>query len=282
MSGFSPAWLALREPADHAARNREVACAAGSLLTGLEPARILDLGCGTGSNFRGFAGLVPGPQAWTLVDYDATLLAVAKASIVSAPGRNPGRNLTPSRAEAAARAAPITVDFRQADLTRDLDSLLAAPHNLVTAAAFFDLVSQGWIDHFCAALAARRMPLYAVLTYDGTEGWEPAHRLDSAIFAGFHQHQATDKGFGPAAGPAAHRLLKAGLAARGYKVQEAPSPWQLDQTMAALMAQLADGIAAAALEIGAVSAADAEAWRLARHSALACTTGHMDLLAVPG
>ena len=75
MSGFSAAWLALREPADHAARDAGLAQAAAALLIGKTPTRILDLGCGTGSNFRAFSPLVAAPQAWTLVDFDPRLLA---------------------------------------------------------------------------------------------------------------------------------------------------------------------------------------------------------------
>ena len=260
MSGFSAAWLALREPADHAARDASLAQAAAALLKGKTPARILDLGCGTGSNFRAFSPLVAAPQEWTLVDFDPRLLAAAR-----------GQNTATARA---------TLVFRQADLTQTLEDVLAAPCNLVTAAAFFDLVSADWIERFCAALAARRLPLYATLTYDGDERWRPSHALDQRILKAFLAHQGGDKGFGPAAGPRAHGLLCAGLERRGYFVREAKSPWRLGPASRALISQLADGIAAAAQETGAVSAAEAETWRLARHTADGCEIGHWDMLAV--
>lgn len=269
MSGFSPDWLALREPADHAARNGGLARAAAALLSGSNPARILDLGCGAGSNVRGFSPFVDLPQHWTLVDHDARLLDAAR------------RSLLPPARESGGRSATRTITVRQADLVRDLENLLAAPCDLVTAAAFFDLVSGQWIERFCAALAARRLPLYAVLTYDGIERWHPAHPLDAEILGAFIAHQGGDKGFGPSAGRDAHGLLRVGLARRGYVVREAQSPWRLDQTQLPLIGQLADGIASAACETGQVGAADAESWRRARHAASACQIGHMDLLAVP-
>src|SRR5437899_1031226 len=68
-------WLALREPADVAARSalltREVVDAIGRH----HPLSILDLGAGTGSNLRYLAGRLPAPQRWLLVDRDPTLLA---------------------------------------------------------------------------------------------------------------------------------------------------------------------------------------------------------------
>ena len=260
MSGFSAAWLALREPADHAARDAGLAQAAAALLIGKTPTRILDLGCGTGSNFRAFSPLVAAPQAWTLVDFDPRLLAAARSGNAS--------------------SAQATLSFKHADLTQGLEDLLADPCDLVTAAAFFDLVSADWIERFCSALAARRLPLYATLTYDGAERWRPPHALDQRILNAFLAHQDGDKGFGPAAGPRAHGLLRAGLERRGYFVREAKSPWRLGPANRALMTQLADGIAAAAQETGAVSAAEAETWRLARQAAVGCEIGHRDVLAV--
>lgn len=282
MTGFSAEWLGLREPADHAARNAALARAAAALLAERTPARILDLGCGAGSNFRSFAPLVSAPQEWTLADHDAGLLDAARAALRIDANHELPRGLPLPLGKGGARPANTMVSFQQADLTRDLEQLLDQPCDLVTAAAFFDLASPQWITRFCAALAARRLPLYAVLTYDGVERWHPAHPLDAAVLGAFHAHQAGDKGFGPAAGPLAHRLLAAGLMRHGYRVSEAASPWKLAQAEAALMAKLADGIAGAASATGRVSAAQAEDWRLARRAAVGCEIGHRDLLAVPG
>ena len=264
MSGFSADWLALREGADHAARNPDVASAAAALLAGKKPARIIDLGSGAGSNFRGFSPLVSAPQEWTLVDYDARLLAAAREKIAPLLLAQPR----------------LTVDYAQADLMRDIETLLDRPCDLVAASAFFDLVSETWISRFCAAVAARRLPLYAILTYDGQETWRPPHPLDTKILAAFTAHQATDKGFGPAAGPRAHGLMKRGLEGHGYVVRDGKSPWRLTLRERELMRQLTQGIARAARESGLVSEHEAQTWRAAREGAEACEIGHRDLLAV--
>src|SRR6266446_9209212 len=48
-SGFSPRWLALREPYDKAARNGTVLDAVAATFAGASAATVTDLGCGTGA-----------------------------------------------------------------------------------------------------------------------------------------------------------------------------------------------------------------------------------------
>jgi hypothetical protein len=175
----------------------------------------------------------------------------------------------------------LAATFRRGDLAAELADILAVAPDLVTAAALFDLVSERWLRGFTAMLAERRLPLYAVLTYDGLERWVPAHRGDAKILAGFHQHQARDKGFGPSAGPLAAGALAASLAKLGYRLRTGDSPWRLGPADATLIAMLADGIASAAAEAGSVTKAEADAWALARHDAAAVEIGHRDLFAEP-
>ena len=76
MSGFSRAWLALREPADHRARHDFFASGAA-----LDIHRVVDLACGTGANFRYLAPRIAGVRHWTCIDHDADLLAAFAASL---------------------------------------------------------------------------------------------------------------------------------------------------------------------------------------------------------
>ncbi len=277
MSGFSPDWLALREPADHAARDRGLAAALAGRLAGRDGVRIVDLGCGAGSNLRALMPILPARQHWTLVDWDIALLAAARERLAAWAdvAADEGEAL---RIGKDGRVAVVA--FRQADLTRDLAACLDPAPDLVTAAALFDLVSADWIASFARDLAARRLPLYTVLTYDGTERWSPPHPLDGEILAAFHAHQGRDKGFGPAAGPKAGAALEQAFGAAGYSVDTAASPWRLGAESRTLIGQLAEGIAAAAVEAGGVSGADGAAWAQARRDA-AAEVGHVDILAWP-
>ena len=79
----SSGWLALREPADGAARSLELAQRLARRPPSAGRWLIHDLGCGTGSMGRWLAPLLSGPQHWVLHDRDPVLLEVAGAS---APG----------------------------------------------------------------------------------------------------------------------------------------------------------------------------------------------------
>ena len=72
-------WLALREPADAAARAPDLVHSLRPYHPETGPRLIHDLGCGTGAMGRWLAPLLPGPQHWVVHDRDADLLEVAAA-----------------------------------------------------------------------------------------------------------------------------------------------------------------------------------------------------------
>jgi SAM-dependent methyltransferase len=275
MSGFSADWLALREDADHAARNRELLETFAASFAGREHVRVLDLACGAGSNLRGQALYLPPRQSWRLVDHDPRLLDAARAKLIAWADRVEAE--APLTLQKADRRLEIA--FLRSDLSRFNSTFLASDLDLVTAAAFFDLVSAAWITQFCEALAKQRLPLYAVLTYDGNERWSPAHEADVAVLAAYRAHQSRDKGFGPAAGPRAPALLRDALERRGYCVETASSPWRLGPAQAELARALAEGSAQAVAETGLVAAEILSAWRASRRIATTAEIGHADLFA---
>jgi SAM-dependent methyltransferase len=280
MTGFSAQWLALREPADHRARDRTLqnkVCEqlANVARTEQRAVRLIDLGCGSGSNLRALATSLPEQQHWTLVDYDPLLLAAARAALIAWADEviNDSTTLTLRKNNKI-----LEIEFSQVDLARDIERVLAWPADVITAAAFFDLVAESWLVRFCQAL---RTTLYTVLTYDGSEQWLPPHSADSAMLKAFHAHQKTDKGFGVAAGPDATSVMQRELTARGFQVTLASSPWKIDQTEAAFIHALATGSAAAVRETGLLNELEVNQWLTARMSAQHCMVGHWDILATP-
>lgn len=290
MTGFSAQWLALREPADHRARNvklrQELVQYFERTQPGLgrsaqTPFRITDLGCGSGSNLRALAESLPDYQHWTLIDYDPALLNAARTAIknwVNSIEPADTENQSTSPLQITKHGKHITVNFVQVDLAKNIEHVLAEKTDLVTAAAFFDLVSADWLVRFCQSLS---VPLYTVLTYDGIEKWLPAHYSDQSVLAAFHSHQQTDKGFGVSAGPGAIEIMRTHLSARGFIVHLERSPWLLDAADQSLMQALATGSAHAVAETNLVSASDLTAWLAARMTAHSCEIGHWDLFATP-
>lgn len=265
MTGFTADWLALREPADHKARSPVLLEALAEWCAKREALTVLDLGCGAGSNARALVPRLGAKQHWRLIDNDPALLKIAAERF-------------PNRDESG---GSVTAEIEPADISQGVDSLLAKPCDLVTAAALFDLVSKPWLVKFAETLCAHKLPLYAVLIYDGIMTFEPAHSADMAVRLAFNAHQQRDKGFGAAAGPQAGLQLAKALEQRGFTVMCEPSPWRLGPADRALSIANAEGIAIAASETGHVPDATLAEWLALRRRGGACTVGHVDLLAFP-
>jgi SAM-dependent methyltransferase len=277
---FSAEWLELREPADHAAVNPEVNAALAARFAGQDSIRVVDLGCGAGSNLRSTWSALPAKQNWTLVDYDPKLLAAARQRLMAWADTavSDGDDLRLSKA-----GKVLTVSFREADLSSGDFVAVTAGADLVTAAALFDLVSIQDIEKLAETITAQGAVFYTVLTYDGHTRWSPPHASDAVMRDAFNAHQKTDKGFGTAAGPGGTSALAKAFYARSYRVLRGTSPWIADQRYGRLRQELDSGFANAVRDTGKVAPADIEAWlahRLAARDRIS-VIGHEDLLAVP-
>lgn len=289
MTSFSTDWLSLREGPDHRSRNPVLQKQVLRYLEEIsdlksDPIHIVDLGSGTGSNLRALAPLIHNNQKWTLIDYDPLLLQAAREKIgiwadsITSEVQNKDFDNDATRPVILVKNNyEITVQFLQKDLAIDLQSELLESADLVTAAAFFDLVALNWLEQFCKAL---KTSLYTVLTYNGKETWLPPDPGDTEILKAFHHHQGTDKGFGNALGPLALKTMKQLLENRGFHVETGSSPWLLNTNDASLIKELAVGIANAVAETNLVSHEIAKHWGEQRAQSQKCEIGHDDLFAI--
>jgi Methyltransferase domain len=263
MSGFLADWLALREPYDVRARNPAVLDAVVASLKHHPSVRITDLACGTGSTLRALTPRLPAQQNWRLVDNDLGLLA---------------------RATAMARPATVSVAAITLDLNRDLEAALDGPVDLVTISALLDLVSEAWLDRLAVETAARSIPIYAALSYDGRIKIDPADPLDDAIIAAVNTHQRTDKGFGPALGPTAASFAIARFEKLGYSVVHGESDWVIGPDDRDMQIEILAGWASAARELDELPLADTVEWLTRRRDAInagrsSIRVGHVDVFA---
>lgn len=276
---FSPTWLRLREPVDHRSRDRDLLAKAVAHLAGRKEPVIYDLGAGAGSNLRGTAEAFGARQRWVLVDYDAELLAASLDFLAQWAEKS---RPTAAGLELEKGGKLIRVEVKRADLAANPAPWGGQKPDLVTSAALFDLVSEPWIDRFCAALAQERLPLYTTLVHDETARWSPPHAGDAPMTAAFERDFGKEKGFGPSAGNRAIGLMAETLEARGYAVALADSPWRLGADDRALIAELAEGWARAVRETKSVPEDVIQSWLAARKApGTACVVGHKDLLALP-
>ncbi len=248
--GFSPEWLALREPADHASRDpglleHALACARRGAVT-------LDLGSGTGSTARAFGD---SDLRWRFLDGELELLDLAKA-------RHPG-------------SQQVVMDLR------DIDTLPLEDVGLVTASALLDLMPLEWVTALAGRLKDAGVPFYAALSYNGVMHWSPPHAADESVRQAFNAHQRGDKGIGAALGPTAGAATAQVFTANGFDVHLGDSPWELTAAQADLHHALLVGIGTAAAEAGCEQAPDWVADRLAAVAQTAGYIGHTDILALP-
>lgn len=275
MSGFSPSWLALREPADRAARNRDVLAVTALYFAARTSVKVCDLGAGTGSSLRALAEFLPGEQDWTLIDYDAANLAAAREVLAAWADHS---KTDSDRLRLEKNGKRIVVRFVQQDFGHEAE--WPDGTDLVMASALFDLVSVVWLERFVASLAKQRTPLLAMLTANGELNARPSHFLDEQIAASFRLHQTRDKGFGASAGADAARLLEEILAESGYQPVGGESPWILAHSP--LLTETANGIAAAVGENGDVAPDAVQDW-LSKTCMPGKTlvVGHRDVFAAP-
>jgi hypothetical protein len=290
MSEFSAQWLELREPVDHRSRNQDLQAQVIDYLTKMKTVypgiiRLTDLGSGTGSNLRALAPQLGLMQFWTLIDYDVALLHTARATLLAWADSEINTSIFGITVDHSTQIKPLSIikqnktiiiKFKCVDLYKDYRVILDEPADIVTAAAFFDLVAKSWLTEFCTHLSK---PLYTVLTYDGTEKWSPPDIIDIDILKAFHQHQITDKGFGPALGPAATAHMQSVLQDYHFNTVCAASPWTMDHRDRDLIEQLAIGTARAVREIDTIPTDILENWLQNRRQANSCKIGHIDLFA---
>jgi hypothetical protein len=265
MSGFSVEWLSLRESYDQRARNSEVLASVTSLLKSRSAVRLVDLACGAGSTLRTLGPHLPARQHWDLVDNDPHLL------------------------DAACREKPsseVSLKTLRLDLSSDIEVALDPPSDLVTVSALLDLVSEAWLDRFARHAAARALPVYAALTYDGRIELSPSDPSDAAVAGAVNAHQLTDKGFGPALGSSGAIAAISRFEALGYSVLQGYSDWVIGTADREIQIELLDGWRFAARQMGSLPALEIDDWLVRRRASVdrrasTMRVGHVDFFATP-
>jgi hypothetical protein len=255
-------WLALREPADTDARSQQLTNEVVAALGRPDPLSILDLGTGTASNVRYLAGRLPAPQRWLIVDRDPVLLAQARAQM-SSWGTGRGYDVTTRGDGLVIRGNGMDcrIETRCQDLGRLGDPGIFAGRHLVTASALLDLVSVRWLQHLAACCGDAGAVVLFALTYDGRSHCSPEEPEDDEIRELLNRHQrASDKGFGPAAGPEAAEHVSRSLSAVGYRVRREASNWLLPSDKRKFQTELIEGWARAAIEIAPHLAGNVASW----------------------
>jgi hypothetical protein len=226
-----PSWLALREPADAAARAGDLVDEIRRELPAGRPLVIHDLGCGTGAMLRWLAPQLPGPQHWITYDLDTDLLAAMDAG----PGL------------AAADGSHVTTQTRRRDVTR-LRTRDLAGATLITSSALLDLLTAAELRRLVGTCASAPCPVLITLTVTGAVQLSPPHPLDEVVAAAFNAHQRRTTGGRRLLGPDAADVAVRAFTELGRDVVTRDSPWRLGPATGALTSAWFGGWLAAACE----------------------------------
>jgi hypothetical protein len=224
-------WLALREPADAAARAGDLVGHLPRQLPAAGPRVIHDLGSGTGAMARWLAPALPGPQHWILHDLDTDLLDVA-ASQPAGP---------------AADGSAVTLETRTSDISRLSPGDLAGS-TLITASALLDILTEEELSALITVTAGAGCPVLLTLSVVGRVELTPAEPLDCGIAVAFDAHQRRVTERGRLLGPDAVAVTVEQATRLGAEVLVRPSPWRLGTSESELAAEWFTGWVGAACE----------------------------------
>lgn len=261
-------WLALREPADAAARSGTLAAAAAALLPA-GPVTVHDLGSGTGSMARWLAPSLPGPQTWVLHDWNGDLTAQAAA-----------RGFPRDR-DGGAVTLRSSIEPLQELTSADLDGA-----SLVTASALLDVLTAEEAHAVVDACVAAGAPALLSLSVTGEVALRPRHPLDRRVASAFNAHQRREVHGRRLLGPYAGRIVEGLFGLAGWNVRRALTTWRLSDRDPRLLGEWFEGWVAAAEEQEPRLRSDAVAYRELRRSQqrrgeLSAVVYHLDLLAWP-
>jgi SAM-dependent methyltransferase len=262
-------WLALREPADAAARSRDLVEVLVQRRTFTGRQVIYDLGCGSGAMGRWLAPRLPGGQHWVIHDRDPDLLGAARAELPSP----------------AADGAAVTLETKRSDISLlHPDDLAGA--TLITASALLDMLTEDELAGLARLCIATQCPALLTLSVVGRVELTPGDPLDGRVAAAFNAHQRRGTDGGRLLGPDAPAAATEEFGRLGAEVLERPSAWRLGASNAELIKEWFADWVGAACEQEPELGSEMNAYTRRRRAEvtagrLAVTVDHADLLVLP-
>ena len=190
MHKFENSWLYKREKIDHSSKNLKIIDKINSTIKDLETLNVLDLGTGTGSNFRFLSKKIKHKnQSWTLMDISRSSLSEARKNTIL---NNKIRK----------------VSLKHNDIIKDIKKTNFNQFDLVTGSAFLDIMPHKWFKDF-HRLNQNTKIIYFSINYDGYFKFQPHHSLDNNMLQLFNNDQQSKKdGIVKAVGPDCSEIIK--------------------------------------------------------------------------
>ena len=174
MHKFENSWLFQRERIDNLSKNISLVNKINNNLNNLDRIKIIDLGTGTGSNFRYLSKKIKYQnQFWTLMDISKNSLNEAKKNIIMNNKIN-------------------KITLKKNDIIKNIQNINFFNYDLVTGSAFLDIMPLHWFKKFYLKNENTKL-IYFSINYDGYFKFYPQHKLDNDVLILFNKDQQSKK-----------------------------------------------------------------------------------------
>ena len=174
MHEFENSWLFQREKIDNLSKNISIINKINRVLKNYDEIRIIDLGTGTGSNFRYLSKKIKFKnQYWTLMDLSKSSLNEAKKTSV-----------TNNKIQ--------KIILKHDDIIKNIDKHNFDNYEIVTGSAFLDIMPVDWFKKFYTKNRNTKL-VYFSINYDGYFKFYPKHKLDKDVLQLFNNDQKSKK-----------------------------------------------------------------------------------------
>ena len=174
MHKFENSWLFQREKIDNISKSISIINKINIVLKNYDKIRIIDLGTGTGSNFRYLSKKIKFKnQSWTLMDLSKSSLNEAKKTSV-----------TNNKIQ--------KIILKHNDIIKNFEQHNFDNYEIVTGSAFLDIMPADWFKKFYTKNRNTKL-VYFSINYDGYFKFYPKHKLDKDVLQLFNNDQKSKK-----------------------------------------------------------------------------------------
>ena len=174
MHKFNNSWLFQREKIDNLSKSKLLIQKINNSLKDFDNIRIIDLGTGTGSNFRYLSKKIKFKnQYWTLMDISKSSLNEARNNI------NFNKKIK-------------KISIINNDIIKNINKTKFDNFDLVSGSAFLDIMPKKWFKSFYHKNINTKI-IYFSINYDGLFKFYPNHKLDKKVLSLFNYDQKSKK-----------------------------------------------------------------------------------------
>ena len=208
MHEFNNNWLIQREKIDSLSRSKIAISKINNFIKNKDKISIIDLGCGTGSNYRYLSPKIKKKQSWDMLDISLKSINYFKEDISKSKKVD-------------------NVKFIKTNVIKNIKKIDFNNYDIVTGSAFLDIMPNSWFRDFYN-LNINSKIIYFSINYDGFFKFFPKHKDDGLVLKLFNSDQKSDKGIGlKAVGPNCSKIINS-MFTKTHKTFILKSDWKVE------------------------------------------------------